>query len=676
ALPPLIGQMVDENTNADTCDIYGNLYADPFFTDDSTFTLAAYSKAINAGRGNITDPDGTPSDMGAFYHHIYISAYHDELSNTVDTLGPYPVNVDVISNDGTATTSLFYSVDGENWIEKSMTASTNDTNFTTTIPGQALNTRIQYYIETESAGANKARLPLQENKYYDFLVSTFEQFAVLNGQSRSSGAIDLFWTKAAPVSGTLAGYHLYRGVNEDAVLDTEHLFRVIDKDSLHTVDIDVEEGRTYSYQLTGLIAESLDTLESVCSDVISVISDNASIMIVSGTSQLLNVDNNTGHKDIHVAFYNLPDLNLEDSTSTLSDGGYSLYLSPGYYKVAFTKEGYVPEELGGVTISKNTVLDSVFLIPGAVLDVSGDIASTTWTTSFVYYIKGNVTVPAGDTLRINPGVRVRFADSTRMTVYGCLKAMGTEENNIWFNSLNPTPIPGCWDGLYLYGQLNELRYLNYEYAAYGITGSSAHYTVIDHLNIPGNLKNTARGIDLPSSNYLSIGHSTIVAGNDYGMYLENTQRSEIFENKITGIFSVAALQMGSSQYCDVYNNSIDSETSTYSIRGIWANYSDSLKIRYNEIHADQYGIRAYNGRNYLFFGNEISDFKEYGIYFYRSENSVVDSNTIISYSGYESNIQGVSNTYSNQNSRITRNTIEIISNDHYHSGIRVHYATI
>ena len=43
----------------------------------------------------------------------------------------------------------------------------------------------------------------------------------------------------------------------------------------------------------------------------------------------------------------------------------------------WTKDGYVPWELGGLSLAENTVLDSVFLVPGEVAEVSGNITTTT-----------------------------------------------------------------------------------------------------------------------------------------------------------------------------------------------------------------------------------------------------------------------------------------------------------
>ena len=39
-------------------------------------------------------------------------------------------------------------------------------------------------------------------------------------------------------------------------------------------------------------------------------------------------------------------------------GNYSINVAPGYYLMGGTKDGYVPWELGGLSLAENTVLDS------------------------------------------------------------------------------------------------------------------------------------------------------------------------------------------------------------------------------------------------------------------------------------------------------------------------------
>lgn len=71
-------------------------------------------------------------------------------------------------------------------------------------------------------------------------------------------------------------------------------------------------------------------------------------------------------------------------------------------------------------------LFSQTIIPGG--NVSG-----TWTTAgSPYHVTGNITVPSGQTLSIDPGVIVKFDSALGMTVNGILLANGNETDSILF----------------------------------------------------------------------------------------------------------------------------------------------------------------------------------------------------------------------------------------------------
>ena len=70
-LPLAFGEIIIVNANGDSCDTYYNLFMDPLFVDPqySNYHLTGDSPCIDAGNPDPTyyDPDGTISDIGAYY---------------------------------------------------------------------------------------------------------------------------------------------------------------------------------------------------------------------------------------------------------------------------------------------------------------------------------------------------------------------------------------------------------------------------------------------------------------------------------------------------------------------------------------------------------------------------------------------------------------------------------
>jgi len=107
------------------------------------------------------------------------------------------------------------------------------------------------------------------------------------------------------------------------------------------------------------------------------------------------------------------------------------------------------------------------IIPGG--EVSGD-----WTADgSPYLVQGDITVPPQDTLRIHPGVEVRFNRDTGLQVQGHLWSDGTLQSGVGdtiiFTSAEADPQPGDWDGIgavsgYSFiGTLGDFRFCAFEF---------------------------------------------------------------------------------------------------------------------------------------------------------------------------------------------------------------------
>ena len=81
-------------------------------------------------------------------------------------------------------------------------------------------------------------------------------------------------------------------------------------------------------------------------------------------------------------------------------------------------------------------------------NVSGIIATTTWTkANSPYRVTDTLTVPAANTLTIEPGVDVLFDAPVEFAVTGAVRAIGTETDSIRFMA----GASAAWGGLRLGG---------------------------------------------------------------------------------------------------------------------------------------------------------------------------------------------------------------------------------
>lgn len=79
------------------------------------------------------------------------------------------------------------------------------------------------------------------------------------------------------------------------------------------------------------------------------------------------------------------------------------------------------------------------------LDVSGNQTGTWTPDNNPHIMVGDVTVPAGDSLVVEPGVVLTAQSGTRLNVYGKLIAVGTDADSIRFTGIDG----GLWEGIRL-----------------------------------------------------------------------------------------------------------------------------------------------------------------------------------------------------------------------------------
>jgi RHS repeat-associated protein len=146
------------------------------------------------------------------------------------------------------------------------------------------------------------------------------------------------------------------------------------------------------------------------------------------------------------------------------------------------------------TLALALILFALWPVPTAsATNVSGTISSnTTWTlANSPYVMTGNVTVNAGVTLTIQPGVVVKLNSTSRqLIVNGALHAVGTAGSHIVFTSYQDDTAggdtngdggatagaPGQWFQINIKGSGSELKYADVRYGGWG-TGDTAYGAV-------------------------------------------------------------------------------------------------------------------------------------------------------------------------------------------------------
>ncbi len=163
--------------------------------------------------------------------------------------------------------------------------------------------------------------------------------------------------------------------------------------------------------------------------------------------------------------------------------------------------------------------------------VSGTITTQTWTAvNSPYRVTGEVTVPAGETLTIEPGVDVLFDEDVRFHVSGSLDAVGTATDSIRFVAGTAAE----WGGLGISeGSIAYARFSNghADGGSGGYSDGGALYVgsqgvvELDHCVIAGNVANGSGGAAkiLPNGNATFL--NCLIYGNQSGSNTVNATSS-------------------------------------------------------------------------------------------------------------------------------------------------------
>ena len=153
------------------------------------------------------------------------------------------------------------------------------------------------------------------------------------------------------------------------------------------------------------------------------------------------LEGQTDHSGVKVFLQRTaPDTNYSYTFYTDSTGYYNYIIEGGVYDFSFSKVGFYPYQTEQVCYSDISLSDVTLLDKGFYGEVSGIIHAG------VYNVTDTLTVTQGDTLIIEPGVKLQFAQGASFDIYGYLIAEGTETDSIYFTSYPDSD----WDGIFIY----------------------------------------------------------------------------------------------------------------------------------------------------------------------------------------------------------------------------------
>ena len=164
-----------------------------------------------------------------------------------------------------------------------------------------------------------------------------------------------------------------------------------------------------------------------------------------------------------------------------------------------------------------TIAFAIALSAPAAAQIAGAIGTATWTAAqSPVHVAGRCTVAVGDTLFIEPGVTVLFAERARLSVRGVLRALGSETDSILF--LPEARV--AWGGIGMSGgDSSTIRYARFSGCVRDSGGAGGAIAVsgtgtrllLEHSVVRGNQAEIGGGMYVQSRARATINATTVSA---------------------------------------------------------------------------------------------------------------------------------------------------------------------
>ncbi|MCD4793812.1 MAG: T9SS type A sorting domain-containing protein [Bacteroidales bacterium] len=255
------------------------------------------------------------------------------------------------------------------------------------------------------------------------------------------------------------------------------------------------------------------------------------------------LENQTYHTGISVTFERQAPSSLTYTVTTDEAGYFSEDVEDGIYIVIYEKDNYIGITSEGNEIYTNIQLEDVTL---EAVGLSGNLFGTL--SAGTYTVTGDITVPEGQSLIIEPGTILLFKQNIKLTAEGELSANGTEADSIIFTRYEDGV---TWGGIELNDEGNsQISYSRVEYSVdRGINIFDYSYK-----KYFGNKENTGN----------IIVRNSVLRNNETGIRVRLASaflyNLTIYNNQITGIAVNGGAGGGLKETlhisnCNIYNNS-------------------------------------------------------------------------------------------------------------------------